>query len=165
MSEKDLTEELTNLRIGFERYETVRRMNPELWTKSWLLSIETGKPFDQIIDELKPFIGSGKFFYKKGFENEENNNRATVPAADLEQNSSHASLGKKEITGFNTPVNIKVISYRRVNHDTDGVSVKAVLDGIVLRGILTDDSAKQIKSITFESRISEEEKTIIEIED
>ncbi len=72
-------------------------------------------------------------------------------------------MAKKETERPDTRFNIHVISYRKLKHDPDGVSVKAVLDGIVRNGILADDSTEQVKSITFESRISKEEKTIIEI--
>lgn len=77
----------------------------------------------------------------------------------------HEPLATKESTGFDSPVNIRVTSYRKRKHDPDGVSAKAVLDGLVQRGILQDDSTEQVKSITFESIISKEEKTIIEIEE
>jgi Holliday junction resolvase RusA-like endonuclease len=83
----------------------------------------------------------------------------------MESNIGYESLGEEKTPRFDSPVNIKVISYRWRNHDTDGVSIKAVLDGIVHAGILTDDSAKQVKKVTFESIKSKEEKTIIEIEE
>jgi Holliday junction resolvase RusA-like endonuclease len=73
-------------------------------------------------------------------------------------------MGTEETPRFDTRVNIRVISYRKVKHDPDGISVKAVLDGIVRAGILADDSTEQVKSITFESIKSKEEKTVIEIE-
>lgn len=95
-------------------------------------------------------------------------NKPTVPAPNLEQASDNEPLAKKEMPRFDSPVNIRVISYRKRNHDPDGVSVKAVLDGIVRAGILADDSTKQVKKITFESIIcekNENEKTVIEITD
>ena len=49
-------EELAALRNGFERYETARRMNPRAWSEAWMLNIATGKPFDEIIDDLRPFV-------------------------------------------------------------------------------------------------------------
>ena len=55
--------ELAELRISADRYETARRMNPRQWAGAWELNITTGKPFDEIIDDLRPFIrpnGSGK---------------------------------------------------------------------------------------------------------
>lgn len=91
-------------------------------------------------------------------------NRTPIPSANVEQDSSNESVATEEATGLDTRVNIRVISYRKRNHDPDGVSVKAVLDGIVRAGLLPDDSAKEIKSISFESIISKTEKTIIEIE-
>ncbi|PHS70677.1 MAG: hypothetical protein COB23_03115 [Methylophaga sp.] len=97
--------------------------------------------------------------------NEESDNRTTLPAANMEQNIGDEPVGKEKITRFNSLVSIKVISYRKREHDTDGISAKAVLDGIVRAGILADDSTKQVASITFESIKSEEEKTIIEIEE
>jgi len=95
--------------------------------------------------------------------NEESNNNATVPIANVEQNIGNAPVAEKDATGFDSLVNIHVISYRKLKHDPDGVSVKAVLDGIVRAGILADDSTEQVKSITFESIKSKEEKTVIEI--
>lgn len=44
------------LRIGCERYDTARRMNPRLWEYAWKLNVQTGKPFDEIIDNLRPFM-------------------------------------------------------------------------------------------------------------
>ena len=105
---------------------------------------------------------------KRGFEVNEGDNRITVPVADMEQDSWNAALSKNGASAFDSCVNILVISYRRLNHDTDGVSVKAVLDGLVHAGILADDSSKQVKTVTFESRKTgkgEAEKTIIEITD
>ena len=98
----------------------------------------------------------------------DSNNRATLSVTDLEQNTSHAPVAEEKAARFNSRVNITVTSYRKAKHDPDGVSVKAVLDGIVRAGILSDDSQQQIKSITFESRKTkkgEEEKTIIVIDD
>ena len=95
----------------------------------------------------------------------EGHHRAAVPIADLEPDAGHAALPTQEAPRFDSPVHIRVISYRKLNHDPDGVSVKAVLDGIVRAGILADDSAKQIAEITFESRKSKDERTVIEIED
>lgn len=94
----------------------------------------------------------------------ESDNRASLSLADLEPHTGNAPVAEETAPRFTSPVNIRVISYRKANHDPDGISVKAVLDGIVRAGILTDDSAKQVKQITFESKKSKEESTIIEIE-
>lgn len=49
-----LTEEM--LRKGHDRYETSRRLSPAQWADAWKLNISTGKPFDEIIDDLRPFV-------------------------------------------------------------------------------------------------------------
>ena len=51
-------EELTELRKAAARYETARRMNPGQWAAAWELNITTGKPFDEIIDHMRPFMDS-----------------------------------------------------------------------------------------------------------
>ena len=95
----------------------------------------------------------------------ENKNRASIPATDMEQNISDAALSAHGFTEMDTLVSIRVISYRKLKHDPDGISAKAVIDGLVHAGILTDDSTKQVKEVTFESKKSKEERTIIEIDD
>ena len=68
---------------------------------------------------------------------------------------------------FNTPVCITVHSYRHRLADPDGISAKAAIDALVKAGILTDDSAKEIKEVRFRQtkiRLSEDEKTQIIIE-
>lgn len=92
--------------------------------------------------------------------------RTSVPASDLELHSCNAPMEAEETAGLDTRVHIRVISYRKRKHDPDGVSVKAVLDGLTRRGILPDDSWDEIASVHFESRRcpkGEAEKTIIEI--
>jgi len=95
----------------------------------------------------------------------ENKNRATLPVADMEPDIPDAPVAAQETPRFDSLVHITVTSYRARKHDPDGVSVKAVLDGIVRRGILADDSTEQVASITFKSIKSKQEKTVIEIED
>ncbi len=95
----------------------------------------------------------------------ENNNRTAIPAANMEQDSSNAALSAYRFKEVDSLVSIRVISYRKLKHDPDGISAKAVIDGLVHAGILADDSSKQVKEVTFESRKSKEERTIIEITD
>ena len=47
--------EFDEMKVGHERYETARRMTPRQWDDVWKLNIETGKPLDEIIDNLRPF--------------------------------------------------------------------------------------------------------------
>lgn len=93
-------------------------------------------------------------------------NRVAIPTSNMEPNTGDESMGKEKTEGLDSRVNIHVISYRARNHDPDGISSKAVIDGIVRRGLLSDDSAKEVKKVSYESHIckkGEVEKTIIEI--
>lgn len=51
-----LREENKRLQTGHRRYETVRRMNAQQFTEAFRLNISTSKPFDEIIDDLAPFM-------------------------------------------------------------------------------------------------------------
>ena len=51
-----LTDEIDRLRIGHDRYQVARRMTPQQWAEAWKLNISTGKPFDEIVDNLRPFM-------------------------------------------------------------------------------------------------------------
>jgi hypothetical protein len=52
--------DIERLRIGHARYEAARRMNPRQWADAWHLNLTTGKPFDEIIDDLMPFLKGNK---------------------------------------------------------------------------------------------------------
>ncbi len=95
----------------------------------------------------------------------ESDNRVAVPTPHLEPLAGNESVAAKETPRFNSPVHIHVTSYRKYRHDPDNISLKAVLDGIVEIGLLSGDTSKQIKTITFESCKSKDERTIIEITD
>jgi len=86
-------------------------------------------------------------------------NNASLSVTDLESNPSNASVGAEKASRLDTRVNITVISYRKRKHDPDGISVKAVLDGIIRAGILPDDSTKEIRKVTFESILTKDEET------
>lgn len=51
-----LKAEIEKLSIGNDRYETARLLNPRAWQEAWQLNISTDKKFDEIIDDLKPFV-------------------------------------------------------------------------------------------------------------
>ena len=53
-------QEIERLRTGHQRYETARRMNPRQWADAWKLNTTTGKPFDEIIDDMRPFMVPNK---------------------------------------------------------------------------------------------------------
>ncbi len=95
-----------------------------------------------------------------------NADRITIPTANMEQNSIHEFERTHEMQTIDTRVNVHVHSKRHRLADPDGLSVKWVLDAIAARGILPDDSAKEIKAVTFsQEKIaqSEPEITVVEI--
>ncbi len=51
-----LETDLELARIGARRYETARRMSVPMWKDALKLNLSTGKPFDEIIDQLRPFM-------------------------------------------------------------------------------------------------------------
>ena len=48
--------QIDHLKIGHDRYETARLMNPRMWSVAWEINVNTGKPFDEIIDNMRPFF-------------------------------------------------------------------------------------------------------------
>lgn len=94
----------------------------------------------------------------------EDSNHTPLPVTDVESGAGDATLSAYGFAQVDSPVRIRVISYRKLRHDTDGVSAKAVIDGLVHAGVLADDTSEQVKEITFESRKSKDERTVIEIE-
>lgn len=72
-----------------------------------------------------------------------------VPASDLERPARNAPLEKKESKRLDTSrrYRLRITGFRNRLADPDGQSGKAVIDGLVLAGVLADDSPKQIKSV------------------
>ena len=92
-------------------------------------------------------------------------NCAPHPPAYMESVVSNELLGAEKMPRFAAPVCIHVHSVRGRLADPDGLSCKAILDGLVMCGILADDSAKQIKEIRQTQELGKPEKTIITITD
>lgn len=61
-------------------------------------------------------------------------------------------------------VKIHIHSVRKRLADPDGLSGKAVIDGLVKTGVLPDDSLKYVSGVEFSQEKGSEEKTIITIE-
>lgn len=91
------------------------------------------------------------------------NDSLAFPPPDLEQALSYATLGAEGLEAFDTPVSIKIHSVRKRLTDPDGASAKAVLDAVVLGGLLKNDSSKEVKSVSFSQELGEEEYTVITI--
>ena len=44
---------------------------------------------------------------------------------------------------------IHIVSYRKRLADADGISAKAAIDGLILGGVLRDDSPEEVEEVTF----------------
>ena len=93
------------------------------------------------------------------------NNSPPFRPTDLEQNIRDAPLGQEKVKRFASRVNLHIHSIRKRLVDPDGVSAKAVIDGIVKTGILQDDSTEFINQVSYSQEKGKEEKTIITIEE
>ena len=75
-------------------------------------------------------------------------------------------MAAKKITRLNPPFSLHFHSRRYRLADADGLSAKAVIDGLVIAGLFQDDKAEIIKNVTYsQEKIpkSEKEETIITI--
>jgi hypothetical protein len=101
--------------------------------------------------------------------NEKNYNPSSVPSSDMERTISDEPLGEKEGKGLDTcgggkRVRIHIHSRRKRLCDPDGISAKAVIDGLVHSGILKDDSAEFISEVSYsQEKTNAEEETEISI--
>ena len=93
-------------------------------------------------------------------------NRITLPVTPMESNFSDAPMGARKTEKVDSRLIIAITSYRWGKHDPDGVSIKAVLDGLIRARLLRDDSTEYIQKICYRSiktKKKSEEKTIIDI--
>ena len=84
----------------------------------------------------------------------------------MESRIGNESPLKEGFTPLDTRLIVAVTSYRWGKHDPDGVSIKAVLDGLIKCGILRDDSTNEIQKICLQSKKAKSktlERTTIEI--
>ncbi len=107
--------------------------------------------------------------YKENWEKiygEKGGNKVTDTLADLESRACDELLGAQEVTRFDRPVDIHIHSRRKRLTDPDGCSSKYVIDGLVTAGILADDTANEIKSLTYsQEKVTGNEETIITIKE
>jgi len=95
-----------------------------------------------------------------------NYNNDSGQAADVELPASGGRARKDESTAPFTRASIEVVSYRTRLADADGISAKAAIDGIVMCGILRDDSPKEVSEVRYRQvkvKNESEEKTEIVI--
>lgn len=91
-------------------------------------------------------------------------NHNTTTDANLESNPGDAALRKNETARIPAPCRIHFHHVRGRLADMDGLSVKAVLDGIVHVGVFPDDSPEFIEEISHSQAKGKPEKTVITIE-
>jgi len=90
--------------------------------------------------------------------------RTSLSLADLEPAVQHALAGKKSVCEVHSRCSIKVHSIRTRLADPDGISAKAVIDGLRACGILVDDSAEFVKEVRFSQEKGKIDSTEITIE-
>lgn len=81
----------------------------------------------------------------------------------MEPTVSNESLATRQNPPMDTRCDINVHSRRKRLADPDGISAKAVIDALVIGGILPDDSAKYIRQVTFSQEQSQIEETIVDV--
>ena len=84
----------------------------------------------------------------------------------MESDTRHAPLAAKEVAGFTAPVRITITSYRYRLCDIDGISGKAIIDGLVHCGVLQDDSPQHVQAVSFQQvkvKNKTDEKTVVRI--
>lgn len=91
----------------------------------------------------------------------------TSKATNLERIVGNASLSKGKSPAFDSQVSIRVDSHRARLVDVDGVSAKYAIDGLVIGGVIKDDTTKEIREVIYSQtkvKNKSEEKTVITIE-
>lgn len=82
----------------------------------------------------------------------------------MESDSFNATFRTNEAETLPPPCCITIYHTRHRLADIDGLSVKAIIDGLVQAGVLADDTAKQVAEVRNIQAKGEQEKTRIVIE-
>ena len=91
---------------------------------------------------------------------------AADSASNVEQAACDEPIQAGRIATFDTPVDIRIVSYRTRLADADGISAKAAIDGLVHAGVISDDSHKEVREVSYTQikvKNKEDEKTVIKI--
>jgi Holliday junction resolvase RusA-like endonuclease len=96
--------------------------------------------------------------------NAKDGNRNTATDADLESNIGDAALRANEAPAFTAPCRVTFHHIRKRLADIDGISGKAVIDGLVQAGIFANDTTKQVAEIRNCQSKGDREETRIVIE-
>jgi Holliday junction resolvase RusA-like endonuclease len=92
-------------------------------------------------------------------------NSSTVSSSNMEPNTRNEQMATSKATPLASRCSCKIHSKRKRLCDADGISAKAVIDGLVNGGILQDDSTQYVKEVRFsqEKTKGAKEETIIEL--
>jgi hypothetical protein len=106
--------------------------------------------------------------HKKGLlRGKRNNNRLASQIANMECTTGNESVQESQGPSFDSQVSIRIDHFRVRLADPGGISEKAAIDGVVNRGILRDDSTKEIAEpiVNHQHKVknAEDEKTVITI--
>lgn len=95
------------------------------------------------------------------------NDSATDKASNVECLTRNASLPACKGPLFDSQVSVRVHSYRTRLVDVDGVSAKYAIDGLVMGGIIANDTTKEVREVIYTQtkvKNKSQEKTEITIE-
>ena len=95
------------------------------------------------------------------------NLNAAHKATNLERTAGDEPVESCQSPAFDSPVRIRIHSFRSRLADCDGVSGKAAIDALVLCGIIKDDTTKEVVEVSYgqtKVKTKSEEKTVITIE-
>ena len=92
---------------------------------------------------------------------DDNPHRITSTATYDKQGAGNEPLAEEETPRFDGPVDILIESHVKRIRDPDGNFCKYIIDAIVDRGILADDTPEEIREIRHRQVKSKEEKTVI----
>ena len=91
-------------------------------------------------------------------------NHTSLPATDLECHARNGVETEKKGTRSHPRAYIHVLSRTRRLADSDGRSVKAIIDGIVKAGIIKDDSPEFVAETSqSQEKVKRDEETIVTI--
>lgn len=89
--------------------------------------------------------------------------RAAVSPADVEPAHVHAGKAADKADRVHSRVRISVHSRRRRLADPDGISAKAVIDGLRQGGLIVDDSARYVEGVSYSQEKAKVEETVIDV--
>ena len=104
---------------------------------------------DPIIICGKEFVYDPRTGTYKPAEAKRDNDQAAIPATAAQRNKRNALPKAGKGCAISERVDIEIRSCRVHTADTDAQYFKPSLDGIVDRGVIANDSAKEVRSVRF----------------